>query len=148
MFGLQMILPSAPAPASISGIAPRNLRLPPSPPAGGTSFTLKAPLFTPSRTFDADVAISTAGGNADNGIILLGVSGVRSKKRAYFKFANGEVRSAVVGSSVKGWLFTALGPNSARLSRDGQTITLEAGVAQAPSPSGPNEEVAAEEEVQ
>lgn len=145
MFGIQMILPPAPAPAPVIGVAPRTLRLPSIPAPASTRFTLKAPLFTPSRTFDINIA---AGGSTDTGIELLGISRVRGYKRAFFKFSNGEVISAGVGGDIKGWLFNALGPDSARLSRDGKTITLLAGVAQASLSTNTNQDVAAEENAQ
>lgn len=142
ILGIQMLLPSAPIPTSVSGVAPRNLRLPPIAAPASTTFTLKTPLFTPGRIFDTDIA---TGGSIDTGIELLGISRVRGYKRAFFKFPNGEVISAPVGGNIKGWLFTTLGSDIARLSRDGKTITLQAGVAQASLPSNINEEVAAEE---
>jgi hypothetical protein len=145
MFGIQIILPSAPAPTPVSGVAPRNLRLPPVTAPASTAFTLKTPLFTPSRTFDINI---TAGGSTDAGIELLGISRVRGYQRAFFKFSNGDVISAGVGTTIKGWVFSALGSGSARLSRDGKTITLQVGVAQAALPTNTNEDVAAEENAQ
>jgi hypothetical protein len=148
MFGIQMFLPPAPAPESISGVAPHNLRLPPLPAPASTSAILRAPLFTPSRTFDADVTITTNSDNTGVAFELLGISSVRGNKRAFLKLSNGSVESLGLGGKTKGWLLTALGQNSARLSRDGQTITLQAGVVQSESTPVGTQAETSEENVQ
>jgi hypothetical protein len=148
MFGIQMILPPAPVPESISGVAPRNLRLPQLPVAASTKATLMTPLFTPTRIFDADIATAAAAESADNSLQLIGVRSVRGSKRAFLKPSNGTVESVGLGGRVKGWLLTALTQDSARLSKDGQTITLQAGIEQSAASPATVPEKTSEEETQ
>ncbi len=145
LFGIQMMLPAAPAPAPVSGVAPRNLRLPAALAPASTAFTLKTPLFSPSRTFDTDASASDS---IETGIALLGVSRVRGYKRFFFKLSNGEVISASVGSNIKGWQFNVFDADRAYLTQGGRTITLQIGVAETALLSNTNKKDAAEEVVQ
>jgi hypothetical protein len=98
------------------------LGMPPITPAVASRAILEQPIFTPAR--------ATGGGTAADplaGAQVAGAWSVGRQANLVVREADGGTRTVRIGQSVNQWILTAITPQGARFSRDGQSMLVPFG---------------------